>query len=54
MQRLTITRTCLLIDTFDPTITGEEPVHETHRTLVLHVRDSNQTEVFESPLLVLL
>ncbi len=49
---LTITRTCLLADTFDPTITGEEPVHETHRTLVLHVSDSNQTEVLESPLLV--
>jgi hypothetical protein len=45
MQRLTSTRTCLLIDTFDPTITGEERIHETHRTLVLHVKDSNQTGV---------
>ena len=49
---LTITRPCLLADTFDPTITGEEPIHETHRTLVLHVRDSNQTGAFESPFLI--
>jgi len=41
-------------DTFDLTITGEGSIQETHRTLALYVRDSNQTRAFESPFLVFL